>query len=120
MGTPDKKKPGIALHAGPKPLPWEATASLATIISHRGFPKPCKRRAPLFFIVSFCKAPILVPSKFNLEDLMPKPNYAFAKRQRELAKKQKKEAKKQQKANEQQPDTPQDSPAEPPATPGPA
>jgi len=47
---------------------------------------------------------------------MPKPNYAFAKRQRELAKKQKKEAKKQQKMNEQAPE-PQDSPAaEPPPT----
>jgi hypothetical protein len=47
---------------------------------------------------------------------MPKPNYAFAKRQRELAKKQKKEAKKQQKVNEQAPG-PQDSPAaEPPPT----
>jgi hypothetical protein len=45
---------------------------------------------------------------------MPKPNYAFAKRQRELAKKQKKEAKKQQKMNEQAPG-PLDSPAaEPP------
>ena len=39
---------------------------------------------------------------------MPKPNYAFAKRQRELAKKQKKEAKKQQKINEQAPG-PQDA-----------
>ena len=29
---------------------------------------------------------------------MPKPNYAFAKRQRDLAKKQKKEAKRQKKA----------------------
>jgi hypothetical protein len=73
----------------------------------------------LVFIVSVCKTPILALSKFNLEDLMPKPNYAFAKRQRELAKKQKKEAKKQQKANEQQAGTPQDIPAEPP-TPGPA
>jgi hypothetical protein len=50
------------------------------------------------------------------EVLMPKPNYAFAKRQRELAKKQKKEAKKQQKINEQAPG-PQDAPAaEPPTT----
>jgi hypothetical protein len=48
---------------------------------------------------------------------MPKPNYAFAKRQRELAKKQKKEAKKQQKMSEQAPE-PQDAPAaEPPTTP---
>jgi hypothetical protein len=54
-----------------------------------------------------------------VEDLMPKPNYAFAKRQRELAKKQKKEAKKQQKQSEQQPETTQDPSAEPP-TPGPA
>ena len=33
---------------------------------------------------------------------MPKPNYAFAKRQRELATKQKKEAKKQEKAQARQ------------------
>ena len=79
-----------------------------------------ERSATRLFVVSVCKAPILAVTKFNLEDLMPKPNYAFAKRQRELAKKQKKEAKKQQKANEQQPDAAQDSPAEPPATPGPA
>lgn len=32
---------------------------------------------------------------------MAKPNYSFAKRQRELAKKQKKEAKRQQKAKSQ-------------------
>ncbi|MGZ5036671.1 MAG: hypothetical protein ACXWG1_06010 [Usitatibacter sp.] len=50
---------------------------------------------------------------------MPKPNYAFAKRQRELAKKQKKEAKKQQKMGEQAPaatDAPATEP--PPTTPG--
>jgi len=34
---------------------------------------------------------------------MPKPNYAFQKRQRELAKKQKKEAKQKAKAAENQP-----------------
>ena len=34
---------------------------------------------------------------------MPKPNYSFQKRQRELAKKQKKEAKKAQKAAERAP-----------------
>jgi hypothetical protein len=61
---------------------------------------------------------MLVLSKSNLEELMPKPNYAFAKRQRELAKKQKKEAKKQQKAAEQPAGAPQETPAEPP-TPGP-
>jgi hypothetical protein len=52
---------------------------------------------------------------------MPKPNYAFQKRQRELQKKQKKEAKKAQKAAENQvdtgaeatPGTDTESPAEP-------
>ena len=34
---------------------------------------------------------------------MPKPNYAFAKRQRELAKKQKKEAKMRERAAEKTP-----------------
>jgi hypothetical protein len=34
---------------------------------------------------------------------MPKPNYAFAKRQRELAKKQKKEAKQRERAAEKAP-----------------
>jgi len=34
---------------------------------------------------------------------MPKPNYAFAKRQREMAKKQKKEAKLREKAAEKNP-----------------
>ena len=44
---------------------------------------------------------------------MAKPNYAFAKRQRDLAKKQKKEEKKQRKAGS--PDgQPQESPAQPP------
>jgi hypothetical protein len=76
-----------------------------------------RRAATRLFVVSVCKAPILAVTKFNLEDLMPKPNYAFAKRQRELAKKQKKEAKKQQKASEQQPAAPQDTPSDPP-TPG--
>jgi hypothetical protein len=97
-------------------LPWEATASLGTIISRDGLLEPCNAAILLFPFVK----PILARSQFNQEDLMPKPNYAFAKRQRELAKKQKKEAKKQQKAHEQQPDAPQDTPAEPPATPGPA
>lgn len=44
---------------------------------------------------------------------MPKPNYAFAKRQRDLAKKQKKEEKRLKKAG-----TPEDTPspdAQPPA-----
>jgi hypothetical protein len=36
---------------------------------------------------------------------MAKPNYAFAKRQRDLAKKQKKEEKRQRKAGAQQPQT---------------
>ena len=34
---------------------------------------------------------------------MPKPNYAFAKRQREMAKKQKKEAKQRERAAEKTP-----------------
>jgi hypothetical protein len=34
---------------------------------------------------------------------MPKPNYAFAKRQREIAKKQKKEAKQRERAAEKTP-----------------
>jgi hypothetical protein len=45
---------------------------------------------------------------------MPKPNYAFAKRQRDLAKKQKKEAKRQKKAQTQQQPTDGD-PIQPPA-----
>ena len=76
------------------------------------------RQLRSYLLFPFVKRYSYVP-KYNLEDLMPKPNYAFAKRQRELAKKQKKEAKKQQKAGEQQPETAQDTPAEPPS-PGPA
>ena len=45
---------------------------------------------------------------------MAKPNYAFAKRQRDLAKKQKKEAKRQKKAEAAQATT--QSQVEPPAT----
>jgi hypothetical protein len=43
---------------------------------------------------------------------LPKPNYAFAKRQRDLAKQQKKEEKKLKKAAAKT--TPGDAPAEPP------
>ena len=46
---------------------------------------------------------------------MPKPNYAFAKRQRDLAKQQKKEEKKLKKAAAKQPG---DAPAEPPVVTG--
>lgn len=44
---------------------------------------------------------------------MPKPNYEFAKRQRDLIKKQKKEQKQQRKAGAQQEPTPED-PLKPP------
>jgi len=44
---------------------------------------------------------------------MPKPNYAFAKRQRDLAKKQKKEEKRQRKAETQQQPA-KDEPVQPP------
>ncbi len=51
---------------------------------------------------------------------MPKPNYSFQKRQRELAKKQKKEAKKLQKAAERaKEDTPAVDPESVPGTPDP-
>ena len=43
---------------------------------------------------------------------MPKPNYAFAKRQREIAKKQKKEAKLRERAAEKAPA--EEAPATPP------
>lgn len=49
---------------------------------------------------------------------MPKPNYAFAKRQREMAKKQKKEAKQRERAAERIPaadPTPSDAPDTPAA-----
>lgn len=46
---------------------------------------------------------------------LPKPNYAFAKRQRDLAKQQKKEEKKLKKAAAKQPG---DAPAEPPVVTG--
>lgn len=39
----------------------------------------------------------------SMEPLLAKPNYAFAKRQRDLAKKQKKEAKRQRKSESGQP-----------------
>ena len=45
---------------------------------------------------------------------MAKPNYAFAKRQRELAKKHKKEEKRRQKAATQQQSTEEDLPQAPP------
>lgn len=45
---------------------------------------------------------------------MPKPNYAFAKRQRDLAKQQKKEEKKLKKAAAKT--APGDAPAEPPVS----
>jgi hypothetical protein len=51
------------------------------------------------------------PSKKG-KTCMAKPNYAFAKRQRELAKKQKKEAKKQQRAAAREPQEPVPPPAE--------
>ena len=44
---------------------------------------------------------------------MAKPNYAFAKRQRDLAKKQKKEEKRQRKALAQQPAVQEDAPQPP-------
>ena len=54
--------------------------------------------------------------------IVPKPNYSYAKRQRELAKKQKKEEKRRQKAlANQEPETDPDAPAQEPesATPQP-
>jgi hypothetical protein len=45
---------------------------------------------------------------------MPKPNYAFAKRQRELAKKEKKEAKQRERAAEK---APQEQTGNPPTEP---
>jgi hypothetical protein len=60
---------------------------------------------------------------YNGEVLVAKPNYAFAKRQRELVKKQKKEAKQKERAAEKAPvegapDAP-DAPVTPPSeTPG--
>ena len=44
---------------------------------------------------------------------MPKPNYAFAKRQRDLAKKQKKEEKRQKKLGTATPPGPENLPAPP-------
>jgi len=44
---------------------------------------------------------------------MAKPNYAFAKRQRDLAKKQKKEEKRRRKAEARQPPA-QENPSQPP------
>jgi hypothetical protein len=44
---------------------------------------------------------------------MAKPNYAFAKRQRELAKKQKKEAKKQQRSAAMNPEGSEPAPPPP-------
>lgn len=51
---------------------------------------------------------------------MPKPNYAFAKRQRELAKKQKKEAKQRERDAAKAPAAAPDesTPASPPNPPG--
>jgi len=49
-----------------------------------------------------------------MRDQVAKPNYAFAKRQRDLAKKQKKEEKRLRKAGTK-PDQPQDVPPTPPA-----
>jgi hypothetical protein len=46
---------------------------------------------------------------------LAKPNYAFAKRQRDLAKKQKKEAKRQRKAESTDAPAPVDGEAPPPA-----
>lgn len=43
---------------------------------------------------------------------MPKPNYAFAKRQRELAKKQKKEAKKLEREQARQQQEPEAAPGQ--------
>jgi len=45
---------------------------------------------------------------------MAKPNYAFAKRQRDLAKKLKQEEKRQRKALAREENPPQDSPSQPP------
>lgn len=44
---------------------------------------------------------------------MPKPNYAFAKRQRDLAKKQKKEEKRQRKLGTPAPPAPENAPLPP-------
>ena len=44
---------------------------------------------------------------------MPKPNYAFAKRQRDLIKKQKKEEKRQRKLGSAAPPTPETVPPQP-------
>lgn len=48
---------------------------------------------------------------------MARPNYAFAKHQREIAKKQKKEAKRLRKAGLQQDKPAEDTPPPPPAQP---
>jgi hypothetical protein len=49
---------------------------------------------------------------------MAKPNYAFAKRQRELAKKAKKEAKRQERAARHEPEADAAPPVEPPPAEG--
>lgn len=54
------------------------------------------------------------PRNDDKESLMAKPNYAFAKRQRELAKKQKKEEKKLRKAAAHESAAPEEAPPPPP------
>jgi hypothetical protein len=63
-----------------------------------------------------CAGPIPAASPgetLEQDSFMAKPNYAFAKRQRELAKKQKKEAKKQQRSAATSPEG--SEPAPPPS-----
>jgi hypothetical protein len=56
----------------------------------------------------------LTPRDYDKESPMAKPNYAFAKRQRELAKKQKKEEKKLRKAAAHESAAPEEAPPQPP------
>lgn len=67
--------------------------------------------APLYTSGMRC-LPGVAPPDTTRGPPLPKPNYAFAKRQRDLAKQQKKEEKKQKKAAGKT--VPGDAPADPP------
>jgi hypothetical protein len=98
----------------------------------RGISKCAFRLRPVDFVpaldAAVCTATLLrFVHAFNLRitqtgHIVPKPNYSYAKRQRELAKKQKKEEKRRQKAlANQEPEADAEAPAQEPesATPQP-
>jgi hypothetical protein len=70
----------------------------AEALSYIGFDGLCRRRQPPGPLNGGNRLPYALHSSLERVPKLPKPNYAFAKRQRDLAKQQRKEEKRKKKA----------------------